>query len=119
MMWSRGPVLLPTWVSRPRLLYADGPPLVIPPPGRPSRLNAYAERWVLSLRSEALDHLILVNGRHVRRVLNEFLAHYHAARAHQGLDGVIIGSHKVTGDGEWVRRKRLGGLLSYYHRRAA
>lgn len=88
-------------------------------PARSPNLNAYAERWVLSLKSEALDHLILLNERQVRRVLNEYLAHYHAERAHQGLSGEIIDPEEVPGSGEAVRRKRLGGLLSYYHRRAA
>ncbi len=85
-------------------------------------LNAYAERWVLSARSAALDQLVLLNGRQVRRVLREYLAHYHAERAHQGLDGQLIspdpaGNSENTG--EVIRRKRLGGLLSYYHRPAA
>jgi len=91
-------------------------------PARSPNLNAYAERWVLSVKSEALDPLILLNGRQVRRVFDEYLAHYHAERAHQGLDGQLIapdpaGNSEDTG--EVIRRKRLGGLLSYYHRPAA
>jgi len=88
-------------------------------PARSPDLNAYAERWVLSVKSEALNRLILLNERQVRRVLNEYLAHYHSERAHQGLGGEIIDQGEMLANGEIVRRKRLGGLLSHYHRRAA
>ncbi len=88
-------------------------------PARSPTLNADAERWILSFKSEVLDHLILLNQRQVRRVLNQYVAHHHAERAHQGLDGEIIDSEEAPADGNVVRHKRLGGLLSYYHRRAA
>jgi len=91
-------------------------------PARSPNLNSHAERWVLSAKTEALDRLVLLNGRQVRRVLHEYLAHYHAERAHQGLDGDLIDPGTASvGDstGEVVRSKRLGGLLSYYHRPAA
>jgi len=91
-------------------------------PARSPNLNAYAERWILSVKSEALDQLILLNQRQVRRVLREYLAHYHAERAHQGLDGQLIQPDMAAAaadTSEVVRRKRLGGLLSYYHSPAA
>jgi len=91
-------------------------------PARSPNLNAYAERWVLSAKTEALDRLILLNGRQVRRVLDQYLTHYHAERAHQGLDGELIDPEPAPpgeGTGEVVRSKRLGGLLSHYHRPAA
>ena len=50
-------------------------------------------------------------------MLREYLAHYHAERAHQGLGGEIIAPEGMPEDGEIVRHKRLGGLLNYYHRR--
>ena len=87
-------------------------------PARSPNLNAYAERWILSAKSEALDHLILLNERQVRRVLNAYLAHYHGERAHQGLDGQIIEPSQPAGStpsGEVLRRTRLGGLLSFYY----
>ena len=88
-------------------------------PSRPPNLNSYAERWVLSANAEALDRLILLDGRQVWRVLYEYLAHYDAERAHHGPDGDLIEPESArSGDstGETVRSKRLYGLLSYYHR---
>jgi putative transposase len=48
--------------------------------------NAYAERWVRSVREECLDHLIILNENHLRRVLNEYVEYYNDRRPHQGLD---------------------------------
>jgi len=91
-------------------------------PARSPNLNAYAERWVLSVKSEALDHLILVGEKQVRRVLGEYLAHYHEERAHQGIGGQIIRPGTPLGadpEGHVACRTRLGGPLRYYHRPAA
>ena len=53
---------------------------------------------------------------------NEYLDHYHAERAYQGLNGQLIAPDPpghLQDTGEVTRRQRLGGLLSYYHRPAA
>jgi hypothetical protein len=47
--------------------------------------NAVAERWVRSVREECLDHLIILNEHHLRRVLQEYTMYYNARRPHQGL----------------------------------
>ena len=52
--------------------------------------NAYAERFVRSIREECLDHLILFGERRLRHVLKEFVVHYHEERNHQGLDNDLI-----------------------------
>ena len=81
--------------------------------------NAYAERFVRSIREECLDRLILFGERRLIRVLNEFVAHYHGERNHQGLGNDLIAPEPLSGDGTHVRcRERLGGLLRYYHRAA-
>ena len=54
-------------------------------PYRAPKANAYAERWVRSVRAECLDHLLIVNEAHLRRVLAEYVAHYNRARPHRGL----------------------------------
>lgn len=90
-------------------------------PAHSPNLNAFAERFVRSVKSECLDHLILFGDRMLRRVLREFFAHYHAERHHQGLGHVIPfpdeRASRTTGD--VVKSERLGGLLNFYHRNAA
>jgi len=79
--------------------------------------NAYAERFVRSIREECLDRLILFGERRLLRVLDEFVAHYHGERNHQGLDNDLIAPGPRPRGGTHVRcRERLGGLLRYYHR---
>ena len=55
-------------------------------PIRAPKVNAIAERVIGTFRRECLDHLILVNERHLRSVLNEYVAHYNHARPHQSLE---------------------------------
>ena len=90
------------------------------PPQSPN-LNAFAERWVRSVKEECLDQLILFGERSLRHTLNEYLAHHQHERNHQGLDNVIP-FPKEQGDargGGVGKAERLGGLLNYYYRAAA
>ena len=88
---------------------------------RSPNLNAHAERWVLTAKSECFDHLILFGERALRRALSEFTAHYHRERNHQGVGDVLLLPDAINEDaqGEIRRRERMGGLLNFYHRRAA
>jgi transposase InsO family protein len=92
---------------------------VIQTPYRAPNANAYAERFVRSIKEECLDRLIPVGERHFRRAVVEFVAHYHRERNHQGLGNELIerpGSRRRVGR---IRRcPRLGGLLNYYARAA-
>jgi Integrase core domain len=82
-------------------------------------VNAYAERFVRSIRAECLDRLILFGERRLFRALDEFVAHYHRERNHQGLGNELINPAAPGAGGTRVRcRDRLGGLLRYYHRAA-
>ena len=81
--------------------------------------NAYAERFVRSIRDECLDGVIPFGERHLRRTLAEFVAHYHRERNHQGLGNALIDRVPLLERvGGIRRRQRLGGLLNYYHRAA-
>jgi putative transposase len=81
--------------------------------------NAYAERFVRSIREEYLDHLFLFGERRLLHVLKEFVAHYHEERNHQGLGNDLIGPGPRAFGGTRIRcRDRLGGLLRYYYRAA-
>ncbi len=83
-------------------------------------MNALAERWVLSVKTECLDKMILFGEASLRRALREYGIHFHAERAHQGLGNQLIrGSGDVTAHGDIVETERLGGLLRSYTRAAA
>ena len=83
-------------------------------------MNGYAERFVQSIKSECLDRLIFVDENSLRRAVNEFVAHYHAERPHQGLgNNMIESTADKTRDGPTEVRERLGGVLRYYYREAA
>jgi hypothetical protein len=89
-------------------------------PAHSPNLNAYAERFVLSIKSECLNKLVLLSERHLRHAVREFVAHYHLERNHQGLDGRLLTAltESRNDNAPVARRERLGGLLSYYYRRA-
>jgi hypothetical protein len=90
-------------------------------PARSPDLNAYAERFVLSIKSECLGKIIPLGERHLRRAVAEFVAHYHIERNHQGLENrlIVAPGEASNGNGPVVRRERLGGVLNLYYRRAA
>ena len=104
-----------------RAIIESGQVKTLPLPARSPNLNAYAERWVRSVKEECLSKIILFGERSLRRALNEYVTHYHAERNHQGKSNVLL-FRRVTQTRleEPVRcRERLGGLLNYYHQEAA
>jgi putative transposase len=90
-------------------------------PPRSPNLNAHLERFLLSLKAECLERMIFFGEASLRRAASEFLAHYHGERNHQGLGNRLIDPGDSVGRaGGRVRcRKRLGGILRYYHREVA
>lgn len=105
-------------------------------PFRTPNANAFAERFVRTIRSECLDHLLVVNERHLERILRSYACHYNCYRPHQGLSQEIpvperagrplaiedasdssyrqVRDHRVR-----IRRNdRLGGLIHEYERAA-
>jgi putative transposase len=94
-------------------------PIVLP--ARSSNLNAHCERFVRSIKEEALDRMLLLSERSLSYVIQQYLAYYHAERNHQGLGNQRIAPEPALSrqGGAVVRRDRLGGLLSYYYREAA
>jgi putative transposase len=100
---------------------------ILQTPFRTPNANAYAERFVRTVRSECLDHLLIVNARHLERILRTYAQHYNGSRPHQGLSQRIpapalpfpmlaemlpMPSHSHS---RLVhRRDRLGGLIHEY-----
>jgi transposase InsO family protein len=112
-------------------VFADQGARIITSPYRTPNANAVAERFVRTVRSECLDHLLIVNQRHLERILRNYTRHYKGHRPHQGLSqqvptsgaatpalstvAVDDRSHRLPSDG--VRRiDRLGGLIHEYER---
>ncbi|MCP4005521.1 MAG: transposase [bacterium] len=100
------------------ILKSGGVEAVRLPPRSPN-LNAYAERFVLSIKSECLGRIIPLGERHLRRSIHEFVEHYHLERPHQGLGNQLIDGVPECDVGVVQRRDRLGGLLGSYYREAA
>jgi transposase InsO family protein len=96
---------------------------ILPTPWRAPKANAYAERFIRTIRTECLDRLLILGERHLRAVLDTYVDHYNHQRPHRGLD-----LHPPNGPppdvplapaDTIVRRDRLGGLLHEYYRSAA
>ena len=106
-----------------RDIIESGDVKTLPLPARSPNLNAFAERWVKSVKVDCLSKLILFGETSLRRALREYLVHYHAERNHQGKGNVLLfpaAAKAMNGiDGSISCKERLGGLLKYYHREAA
>jgi putative transposase len=92
---------------------------VLQTPYRAPDCNAYAERFVRSIKKEYLDRLVIFGEAHLRQVLRAFTTHYHQERNHQGLQNRLIAPAPMGPPGGTIRCfPRLGVLLRYYYRAA-
>lgn len=82
-------------------------------------LNAYAERFVQSIKTECLDNLVLIGEKSLHRAVSQFVEHYHFERPHQGLGNNLIEFSQTPPTPDKYEkiqtRERLGGLLKSYH----
>src|SRR5258705_3106776 len=103
-----------------RLVRESGTEVIRLPPMSPN-LNAYAERFVRSIKEECLNRMIFVGQGSLRGAVSQFIEHYHEERNHQGLGNRLIRpcSADAANDGSIRRRQRPGGILNFYHRMAA
>ena len=104
-----------------RDLLQDAGVEVVRLPYRSPNLNAYAERFVRSIKDECLSRMIFFGERSLRKATREYAAHYHRERNHQGIDNRLIEpSDRVESASSAVKcAQRLGGMLRFYHRAAA
>ncbi len=97
---------------------------VLRSPVRAPRANAFAERWIGTLRRECLDRLLIVGRRHLRAVLAEYLEHYNSHRPHRSLNQRPPEGHELAlrvapaEDAPVTRKEILGGLINEYRRAA-
>lgn len=91
---------------------------VIKIPIRAPRANAFAERWVRTVRAECLDWILVFGRRHLERLLWVYASHYNAGRPHRGLDLTTLDQRPVPASrAEAIRIQRrdaLGGLIHEY-----
>lgn len=92
-------------------------------PVRAPKANAFAERFVRTIRAEVFDLVLVTGRRHLIKVLSEYEVHYNSHRPHRGLDlqapatiGVFSTPKPIR---QIERRELLGGLISEYHGVAA
>ena len=102
------------------LMKASGVEPVLLPPRSPN-LNAHCERFVRSIKEEALERMVMLGEPSLYYAIQQSLAHSHMERNHQGLANCLIAPERCGSPGlaQVRRRERLGGLLSSYHREAA
>jgi putative transposase len=94
----------------------------VPLPPRSPNLNAYAERWVRSVKEECLSRLILCGEASLRHALTQYVEHFHHERNHQGKGNMRLFptvKQDAAFEGSIRCRERLGGVLQYYVREAA
>jgi transposase InsO family protein len=84
------------------------------PPWSPN-LNAYAERWVRSVKEECLSRLILFGEAALGRALHEYVEHYHHERNHQGKGGLDHGIGHLASMSPHQRLKRVSDLVILSH----
>ena len=107
------------WSAPVRERLGDAGIRVVQTPFQAPNANAYAERFVRSIKHECLNRMIPFGARHLRRMIAEFVEHYHGERNHQGLGNELIDRAPAMDTvGHIRRRQRLGGLLNYYARAA-
>jgi len=117
LIHDRDPLFTEEFLS---ILKAAGVESVKLPPRSPN-LNAYAERFVRSIKESCLERLILFGETSLRIAIQNFMAHYHLERNHQGVGNRLIQPEpdQLANTGTVQCRKRLGGMLNYYYRTAA
>ncbi len=101
------------------LIAAGLKPLKLPP--HSPNLNAFAERFVKSIKTECLEQLVLFGESSLWYVIRQYRAHYHTERNHQGIENVIPFPDSRLGPrhGRVSKAERLGGLLNFCYRQAA
>ena len=105
--------------AHPRRIASLGITEVVSSPLSPWQ-NPYVERVIGSIRRECLDHVIILNDRHLRRILRAYLAYYHRSRTHLGLSkDAPDGRPACAASGRIIVSPEVGGLHHRYDRQAA
>lgn len=111
----------PVFTEKLKELLGDSGVKLVRLPAKSPNLNAFAEIFVLSIKSECLSRMVLLGEKHLRKAVQDFVDHYHVERNHQGLDNELIvpAAEDADGTGPVKCRERQGGVLKFYYRAAA
>jgi putative transposase len=103
-------------------VFTDSGIAVLRSPPRAPKGNAYAERWVSTIRRECLDRMLILNERQLVQVLAEYEDHYNTHRPHRALEQrspIAVDPHLLPRTAGVLRSKRiLGGLINEYEHAA-
>jgi putative transposase len=100
-------------------VFATEPIKVIRTPARAPNANAYAERWVRTVREESLDKLLIFNEAHLRRVMRDYIDYYNSARPHQGIDQQTPVPQPERKQVGMIRCRNVLGIINDYYRDTA
>lgn len=111
----------PLYTSAFRRILLDAGVKVVRLPAKSPNSSAFAERFVLSIKSEWLGRIVPLGEGHLRLAIAQYMEHYHQERPHQGLGNELIAPLEKDGvtTGPVKCRERLGGILNFYYRDAA
>ena len=110
----------PLYTTGFRNLLRDSGVKLVRLPARSPNLNAFAERFVGSVRAECLARIVPLGEGHLRAAVRAFVDPYHEERPHQGLSNALIAPKTTSVERGPIRcGERLGGVLKYYYRAAA
>ena len=101
-----------------KLLDDSGIEIVLCPPRAP-RCNAFAERFVKTIKFECLNKLILLGRRHLEVSIERYTRFYNELRNHQGVGNELLTAREFAEDGPIECQSELGGMLNFYYRKAA
>jgi transposase InsO family protein len=111
----------PLYTAAFRRMLQDSGVKVVRLPARSPNLNAHAERFVLTIKSDCLNRMTPLGERHPRSAITEFMLHDHGERHHQGLGHRLLELDETAEEsaGSVAYRERVGGMFRYYYREAA
>ena len=110
----------PKWSRAREALLATVGVRVVRTPAAAPNCNAHAERFIRSIKTECLDHVVPLGERHLRHLVREYVDHYRKERNHQGIGNELIERPPARRTcGPVRRRQRVGGILNYYYYRSA
>jgi putative transposase len=102
-------------------VFAGNGTRIIKTPVQAPQANAFAERFIGTLRRECLDHLLIISEPHLRKILDEYARHYNGHRPHQALEQLPPlhePSQVIDLTAQIEHRQAVGGLISEYRRSA-